>query len=74
MGKKASNPPPPIRDVSLLELEKVFTEWVRRYREEPELFMSEAEHLLKETPETCGEACAPYFMKLINEVKARGTS
>lgn len=55
--------------VSMLELQKVFTEWDRRYREEPERFQSEAVHLLKGTPETYGEACAPYFMKLIDEVK-----
>ena len=74
MGMKASNPLPPIRElgrctVSILELEKVFTEWDRRYREEPERFMSEAEHLLKNTAKSYGEACAPYFMQLINEVK-----
>jgi hypothetical protein len=74
MSKKASNPSPPIREqgrvaVSMTEFKIAFTEWDRRYREEPERFMSEAEHLLKETPNTYGDACAPYFMKLINEVK-----
>lgn len=47
---------------------RAFTEWDRRYREEPERFMSEAQHLLKETPETYGEACAPYFIKLLEEI------
>jgi hypothetical protein len=46
-----------------------FTEWDRRYREEPERFMSEATHLLKKTPETYGAACAPYFMKILKELK-----
>ncbi|KJR97200.1 MAG: hypothetical protein VR65_24945 [Desulfobulbaceae bacterium BRH_c16a] len=75
--KKESNPPPPVDErlhgrvaVSLSEIKRAFTEWDRRYREEPERFMSEAQHLLKETPETYGDACAPYFMQLVNEVKS----
>jgi len=73
--KKQSNPPPPdVRTegriaVSALELEKAFTEWDRRYREDPAKFESEAEHLLNGTPETYGEACAPYFMQLIRETR-----
>jgi hypothetical protein len=47
---------------------RAFTEWERRYREEPERFQSEAAKLLKETPESYGEACAPYFLKIIQEV------
>jgi hypothetical protein len=43
------------------ELAAAFTEWDRRYREEPERFQSEAAHLLKDTPETYGAACAPYL-------------
>lgn len=46
-------------------LAAAFTEWDRRYREEPERFMSEAQHLLKETPETYGAACAPYLIALL---------
>ena len=73
---KESNPQPPIvvtKDQKLFAFSVVkhaFTEWDRRYREEPERFQSEAEHLLKETPETYGDACAPYFMKLVEEVKS----
>ena len=77
MAKKGSNPPPPedIRlagrmVVSVSEMAKAFTEWDRRYREDPDKFMSEASHLLKETPETYGDACSPYFIKLLNEIKA----
>jgi len=44
-----------------------FTEWDRRYREEPERFMSEAVRLLKETPQSYGEACAPYFLSILQE-------
>jgi len=50
------------------QLAAAFTEWDRRYREEPERFMSEAQHLLKETPETYGEACAPYLIQILAEL------
>lgn len=56
-----------IVEVTETEAAAAFTEWDRRYREEPERFMSEAEHLLKETPETYGAACAPYFMAIVRE-------
>ncbi len=49
-------------------LEDAFTECDRRYRENPEQFMSEASHLLHETAETYGAACAPYFMQILDEV------
>ncbi len=52
------------------DLAAAFTEWDRRYREEPERFQSEAEHLLKETPETYGAACAPYFLMILAELHA----
>lgn len=47
------------------ELAWAFTEWERRYREEPERFQAEARRLLTETPETYGEACAPYLLALL---------
>jgi hypothetical protein len=50
------------------QLAKAFTEWDRRYREEPERFQSESERLLKETPETYGEACAPYLIQILDEL------
>jgi len=53
----------------LSEIEAAFTEWDRRYREEPERFESEAAHLLKGTPETYGEAAAPYFVKILEQVQ-----
>ena len=46
-----------------------FTEWDRRYREEPEKFMSEVEHLLKHDAASYGEICAPYFISLLKETK-----
>ena len=52
------------------EIRDAFTEWDRRYREEPERFKSEAEHLLRDTPESYGAACAPYFLKILDELRA----
>ena len=47
------------------QLAAAFTEWDRRFREEPERFESEAVRLLKKTPEDYGEACAPYLIALL---------
>jgi len=58
--------------VSQDQLARAFTEWERRYREEPSRFMSEAEKLLTETPRTYGEACAPYLISIINEQRSAG--
>ncbi len=52
------------------ELAVAFTEWERRYREEPERFQSEAAKLLRETPETYGAACAPYLLFILFGVPA----
>ena len=49
----------------------VLTEWDRRFREEPERFMSEAVHLLKETAVTYGEKAGPYFMMILRELKEK---
>lgn len=51
------------------EMERVFTEWDRRYREDPDSFMNDVEHLLGHTPETYGEACAAYFAALTLEMR-----
>lgn len=50
------------------EIARTFTEWDRRYRENPEQFWSEAQHLLKSNPKDYGEACAPYFLKIHREI------
>ena len=57
--------------VTVDELKAAFTEWDRRYREDPEQFESEACRLLKGTPETYGDACAPYFVKILRAQKGR---
>jgi len=48
-----------------------FTEWDRRYRENPERFWSEVRHLLRETPQTYGDSAAPYFLALLAELYPR---
>ena len=50
--------------INMAQLAAAFTEWERRYREEPERFFSEAEKLAH-SPETYGEACAPYFAEIL---------
>lgn len=50
------------------QLAAAFTEWDRRYRENPEEFMSQAVHLLKCDAKTYGDAAAPYFDKICQEL------
>lgn len=52
------------------QLAAAFTEWERRYREEPGRFMSEASKLRKETPDTYGDACARYLVKILKVRRA----
>lgn len=52
------------------QIEATFTEWDRRYRENPELFMSEATHLIRGTAETYGAAATPYFLEILKEIQA----
>jgi hypothetical protein len=47
------------------DLAVAFSEWERRFREEPERYTSEAEKLLRMTPETYGDECAPYLIALL---------
>ena len=55
------------------EIAAAFSEWDRRWREEPERFESEAVHLLKGNPVTYGEACAPYFLNILHGLLNIGT-
>lgn len=69
MTTKAPNPAPSKAGVVTTNekaLAAAFTEWDRRFREEPERFQSEATRVLRETPESYGEACAPYLIALLN--------
>lgn len=47
----------------------IFTEWDRRYRENPDEFWSSVEHLLQNTPETYGDQAAAYFLILLAELE-----
>jgi len=55
--------------VTSKQIINAFTEWDRRWREEPEKFQSTAEHLLRETPQTYGEGAGAYFEKVLEEQK-----
>ncbi len=48
-----------------------FTEWDRRYREEPDRFMNEAKRLLTEDAKTYGDACGPYFAQILAELSLK---
>jgi hypothetical protein len=48
----------------------VFAEWDRRYREDPDGFMNDVQHLLGETPDSYGTAAAAYFVALCDELAA----
>ena len=53
------------------EIVRAFTEWDRRYRNEPELFMNEVQHLLQNTPDTYGTIAAVYFTKVLEDVRRK---
>ena len=53
------------------EIVRAFTEWDRRYRNEPELFMNEVQHLLQNTPDTYGAKAAVYFTKVLEDVRRK---
>lgn len=51
------------------QLAAAFTEWDRRYREEPERFEAEATRLLKSDAATYGQKCAPYLLSILSELR-----
>jgi hypothetical protein len=55
---------------TLSEIVATFTEWDRLYRENPEEFESLAVRLLKGTPATYGDACAPFFLNLLAKIQS----
>ena len=61
-----------IIEATMGELIRTFTEWDRRYRENPEQFVSEAVLLLKETPESYGDLAGPYFVSVLNDIQGVG--
>lgn len=56
-------------EVTMKEAQKIFEEWDRRFRENPEDFVNFATALLKETPETYGDAVGPYFFELLGQLR-----
>lgn len=59
----------PVKVVTTIaHLQAAFTEWDRRYREDPEAFANAAYELLYGNPETYGEAAAPYFLSVLADV------
>ena len=50
------------------QLAELFTEWERRYREEPAKFMSDVERYTVTTPATYGDLCAAYFLGLGKDI------
>ena len=61
-------PKSPDLRASLEELALAFTEWRRRYEEEPRQFMLDAEVYAVGT-QSYGEACAPYLMAIVAEMR-----
>lgn len=57
---------PQVTEVTEAGLAAAFTEWERRFREEPERFASEAARLAMGA-ESYGEACAPYLLAILAE-------
>jgi hypothetical protein len=52
------------------EIEKAFTEWMRRYQANTEEF-TKAEESFAKAPETYGQAVTPYFLQILSEIKAK---
>ncbi|MCO4819809.1 MAG: hypothetical protein KC517_09305 [Bacteroidetes bacterium] len=53
------------------EIVKVFTEWDRRYRANPDDFYNSVQHLLQNTPDTYGAGAAVCFTEILKEVRKK---
>lgn len=62
-----ATPPPMV--ASKVHLDATFTEWERRYREEPRRFMSPPEQFA-ESAASYGQLCAAFFTEILSEVQA----
>jgi hypothetical protein len=56
-------------NITIEQMEKAFTEWDKRWRNNPEEFMDVVTHLLRNTPYDYGKACAVYFSNLLKELE-----
>lgn len=59
----------PVIHTTPSKLAAAFTEWERRFREEPALFQAESERLAG-SPETYGSASAAYLTQILAEQAA----
>jgi hypothetical protein len=69
MGKKGSNPPPPIirQSVTMKRIAGIFNEWNKRYAENPDNFGDTLDK--NGNPiEDYGERCAVYFTRIAAEL------
>lgn len=73
MGKKGSNPPPPLRreSITFQRMAIIFNEWNRRYCENPDDFDDNVD-LDGNAKKDYGECCADYFYKLAEELDEKG--
>ena len=53
--------------VTEASLARAFTEWERRYREEPERFQRETERMLRGDAKSYGDQAAPYLLSILDE-------
>jgi|WetSurMetagenome_2_1015567.scaffolds.fasta_scaffold73950_2 hypothetical protein len=53
------------------EIVRVFTEWDRRYRNNPEEFNNSVQHLLQNTPDTYGAGAAVYFEAVLEDMRRK---
>jgi len=55
---------------TLGETKEAFTEWHRRWKEEPDRFQSEMEALAEES-ESYADGCAVYFASLLDYIRTK---
>lgn len=59
----------PVITTTEAKMAAAFTEWERRYREEPERFQSETERLSQDV-QSQGQLCAAYMAQILAEQTA----
>ena len=58
-------------NITKKEIQLVFTEWDRMWRENPEDFEDIVVQLLKGNSKTYGEACQPFFVYLLKKLRTK---
>lgn len=59
-----------VYNLTATEMAAAFTEWERRYREEPEAFMSDYKRFTTQTPENYGDGATATFLGYIERTKS----